>query len=452
MLAIRDQENLVFNRRNSAAHSKQQNQAKRQQTPGARFAKTPLKVPLNDENDTHVVGGAKSVLGGRTGGNENTLRSKGKGLSKTNVATPSDIRNRAILGDKTTNAKAKGQQAINVKSAVREIEKSQTNAPTTIRPKKKQLDLQKLIVHAEEVDPFFKEEVEFNPPRPKSKGSPYKSKLFPDGALDLNVLNRENLFSGYYDYYFKPVDDNGILLEEKKLVERNKEIFEESDRRLLEDVDDLKFCIRNELPNIPTKSLFEDDSVDDDAKGPNGDGLLPTIVSENITGALSMEDKTKSLQRKVSKPAEVSKVPKKATSIPMPTFKSMASFRRPASAQAQTVPRKTSLEIEANSRTTVGYNKGRRVADLLQRGITSSNKPPRPFNRADSTLSNDSDRTITPTQHAPRRDSIEHQAWKDRVTMISVFNSEDDDSDDDCEVGKDLAVVEDPSFEFRLTD
>lgn len=91
MLAARDQENLVFNRRSSAAHSKQQHQAKRQQTPGARFAKTPLKVPLNDENETHLIGGAKSVLKGRTGGNENTLTSKGKGLSKVNIATPASM-------------------------------------------------------------------------------------------------------------------------------------------------------------------------------------------------------------------------------------------------------------------------------------------------------------------------------------------------------------------------
>ncbi|KAI1214936.1 uncharacterized protein F4807DRAFT_14070 [Annulohypoxylon truncatum] len=423
MLAARDQENLVFNRRNSAA--------KRQQTPGARFAKTPLKVPLNDENGTHAVGGAKSVLGGKTGGNENTLISKGKGLSKANIATPANIRNRAVLGDKTTNAKANGQQTVNVKSAIRDIEKSQVNGSTTIQPKKK------LIVHAEE-------EIEFAPPPPKSKGSPYKSKLFPDGALDLNVLDRKNCFNGYHDYYFKPVDENGVLLEDKQLMKRNKEVFEESDRRLLEEVDDMKWTIRGEVSGIRTKSLFEDDSVDPDAKETGVDGVLSSILSENVVGALSMEDKTKSLQRKVSKPAEGSKIPK-------PTFKSTFGSRRPPSAQAQAIPRKTSLEMEANSRTTVGYNKGRRVADLLQRGVAPPNKPNRMLSRTNSTMSNDSDKTITSTQQANRRASIEHQAWKDRVTLLSVFNSEDD-SDDDCEVGKDLAVVEDPSFEFRLTN
>ncbi|KAI0885244.1 uncharacterized protein GGS22DRAFT_163194 [Annulohypoxylon maeteangense] len=431
MLAARDQENLVFNRRSSAAHSKQQNQTKRQQTPGARFAKTPLKVPLNDENGAHAVGGAKSVLGGRTGGNENTLRSKGKGLSKANIATPANLRNRAILGDKTTNAKANGQQTVNVKSAIQEIEKSQANGSTTVQPKKK------LIVHAEE-------EIEFAPPRPKSKGSPYKSDLFPDGALDLKVLDRKNLFNGYYDYYFKPLDDRGVLLEDKQLVERNKEIFEESDRRLLEDVDDMKWDVRNEISGIQTKSLFEDDSVDADTKEAGVDDVLSSIVLGDVTGAMSMEDKTKSLQRKATKPAEASKIPK-------PTFKFMSSSRRPPSAQAQAIPRKTSLEMEANSRTTVGYNKGRRVADLLQRGPTPPTKPVRTLSRTNSALSNTSDKTITSTRQTNRRDSIEQQAWKDRITLMAVFNSEDD-SDDDCEVGKHPTVVEDPSFEFRLTD
>lgn len=84
MLAARDQENLAFSHQNGAALKQQQGQAKRQlqpKTPGA------IKVPLNDEN---AAGGAKSILGGRTRGNENALTSKGiKGLNKSNLATPS---------------------------------------------------------------------------------------------------------------------------------------------------------------------------------------------------------------------------------------------------------------------------------------------------------------------------------------------------------------------------
>ena len=60
-------------------------------TPGARYPKTPLKVPLNDENAAHVVGGAKGNLTGRARGNENALTTKSgkKGLvDKSSFVTP----------------------------------------------------------------------------------------------------------------------------------------------------------------------------------------------------------------------------------------------------------------------------------------------------------------------------------------------------------------------------
>lgn len=93
MLAARDQENLAFSHQNGAALKQQQGQVKRQlqpKTPGGRFANTPLKVPLNDENAAHAAGGAKSILGGRSKGNENALTSKGgKSVNKSNLTTPS---------------------------------------------------------------------------------------------------------------------------------------------------------------------------------------------------------------------------------------------------------------------------------------------------------------------------------------------------------------------------
>ena len=84
MLAARNQENLVLGHQNGG--SKRQLHPK---TPGARYPKTPLKVPLNDENAAHVVGGAKGNLTGRARGNENALTSKAsKGLDKANFVTP----------------------------------------------------------------------------------------------------------------------------------------------------------------------------------------------------------------------------------------------------------------------------------------------------------------------------------------------------------------------------
>lgn len=85
LAAHHDQENVYTHQ---AGASKQQLQAK---TPGARYPKTPLKIPLNDENATHGFNG-KSVLRGK-GNNENTL-TVGKGgdalgkLGKQGLVTP----------------------------------------------------------------------------------------------------------------------------------------------------------------------------------------------------------------------------------------------------------------------------------------------------------------------------------------------------------------------------
>jgi hypothetical protein len=88
LAAHHDQENLFTHQ---AGASKQQLQAK---TSGARFPKTPLKVPLNDENVNHGFGG-KSVLKAK-GNNENVVTvgkgSNGLGKSgKPGLVTPAGM-------------------------------------------------------------------------------------------------------------------------------------------------------------------------------------------------------------------------------------------------------------------------------------------------------------------------------------------------------------------------
>lgn len=57
-------------------------------TPGARFPKTPLKVPLNDENANIGFGGGKSVL--RTKANNENITTVGK-TGKLSVVTPAGM-------------------------------------------------------------------------------------------------------------------------------------------------------------------------------------------------------------------------------------------------------------------------------------------------------------------------------------------------------------------------
>lgn len=91
MLAARDQENLVHGQQALAA-SKPLNQGTRAappKTPGNRYPKTPLKIPLHDENAPTGFG-KKSVLQTKGKGNENlaTIGKKGAGLEKNAFITP----------------------------------------------------------------------------------------------------------------------------------------------------------------------------------------------------------------------------------------------------------------------------------------------------------------------------------------------------------------------------
>lgn len=79
MLALRD-ENAV-----NAAQAARFAPGKGQlapKTPGARYPKTPLKIPLNDEN---AVGGAKSMLAAKSNTNGNIQLT----AKKQNLVTPS---------------------------------------------------------------------------------------------------------------------------------------------------------------------------------------------------------------------------------------------------------------------------------------------------------------------------------------------------------------------------
>lgn len=95
-----DQENFVHGHQQVAA-SKPLNQGTRgapPKTPGNKYPKTPLRVPLNDENAP--TGYGKSVLGTKKKGNENLMTGGKKGnnvLGKNAFVTPMGMQQSSIL-------------------------------------------------------------------------------------------------------------------------------------------------------------------------------------------------------------------------------------------------------------------------------------------------------------------------------------------------------------------
>ncbi|KAK8101536.1 uncharacterized protein PG998_007051 [Apiospora kogelbergensis] len=470
MLVARDQENLVAHHHNGAALKQQQ----ANRPAGSRYPKTPVKIPLNDENASHVLGGAKSILGNgnRTKGNENVMgTSKGlKGVDRSNFVTPCEPRVRPALGNKTTNAKAKGPQAANAKTVIQDIEKSQIKAPGTIRPKQKQpqSEIQKLQVHAEVEDNLSDEEPEYCPPKPKDL--PYESDVFPDGGLTFEALKPENLFKGHYQYYYNPIDSEGKSKADKELEERNRKALEEGERKIMEAMEDVDFSIgdvpetkdyskKKQVTTIPTANKARPNSQASAVRRP-----LSSLASKNAANALSMDDRTKSMQRKASRAIPMA-APKKTTNSLIP---SLRTARHPLMTSRPSLTKKTSMEIrhiEANSRTTIGYNKGRATASALAQQTTRplAKKPPVPqykpkaagFTRSETTASNDSNRTITPSRFARSKEALaaaEDQEWKERVPFLSIFSPEDEDELDGVGGGLPGALEDDDEFEMQLPE
>lgn len=395
-------------------------------------------------------------------------------------------RGRAVLGDKTTNAKTKGLQTVNVKSAVQEIDHCQAKLQNTIRPKQKeiQVETQKLQVHAEETGPLSDDEVEYCPPKPKDR--PYESDVFPDSVLTFDALKPENLMKGYYRYYFNPIDENGISKRDRELQEEARKAIKEGERKIKADLDDFEWSVRAELEHDAKEVKKPSTST----KLPAPRKPLSTIRSRNAASVLSMDDTTRSMQRKAAKTPDPSKpLHKKTSSFVVPGLRAS----RPGSSQLSSIPKKSATGLEATSRTTIGYNKGRATASLLTKTQTQTatqlGKPNMPtaaststfrggIPRSNTTLSNDSDKTITPALYAHKKASAaddddnnnnnnnDDRAWRERLPFLSIFNPDvlhdedyDDDDDDDPLCIKNKAPVfpddedeEEEEFELKLLE
>lgn len=371
-------------------------------------------------------------------------------------------RNRAVLGDKTTNAKAQGLQTVNVKGTIKEIEKSQKKAPTTIKPQQKQpqAEIQKLQIHAEEADPLSEEEPEYCPPKPKDL--PYESDVFPDGALNFDMLKPENRLKGFYQYYFDPIDENGVSKSDRDLAERTQKALEEGDRKIKEDIENFEWTsIQDELDEArgvkPAASAAESVKPKSGRVAPTARKPVGTITSRTAASALSMDDTTKSLQRKSAKAMQAPVVKKKATSFAIPRFAST----RPTLSQPGVLRRTPLCNIEANSRSTLGYNKGRVAASALASSTykPAVNRAPGAFKpkasglpRSETTCSTDSNKTITPARFNKQASAIaDDQLWKERVPFLAIFNPEEE--DDDCDfAGGAPPELEDEEFEMQLPE
>ncbi|KAL1968513.1 hypothetical protein VTN77DRAFT_1723 [Rasamsonia byssochlamydoides] len=368
MLALRDQENLVHVQQTTAA-AKPLNQGLRQlqpKTPGTRAPKTPFKVPLNDENDPLAFG--KKTVKGNGLRNENTLKP-----AKDAFVTPLGPRNRAPLGMKTTNAKAKGFQ---------------TPAPPgdTVKPEKtnrKSSTAQKVKKAAPVVQPSRTEllsklkedevpDVEYAPPKPKE---------LPDHPDDIIYdttfpqFKGRNIARGWEKVYFHgEVGEDGLTQRERKFKEESIAYDKLVDEMILKQVENMELRGINirEDPDEPCWEEIQQQRREEQSAKENGKKTrarsVSTIKSREAAAALSQSSASRLNTVKSSTTSQSRKASSLIASRKKTPTPTNASSMRHAAATAR-------------SRTTLGYARGRSVSSRLQ-GKTTKAKEDKPASKS----------------------------------------------------------------------
>ncbi|KAE8349133.1 hypothetical protein BDV28DRAFT_141888 [Aspergillus coremiiformis] len=349
MLALRDQENIVHTHQTVAA-SKPLNQLQ-PKTPGPRAPKTPFKVPLNNENDPLAFG--KKTVKGTVKQNGNTKLS----VKDAFVTPMADTRQRAPLGMKTTNAKARGLQTPAPPGGTVKPEKTGKRASTQ-RVKKfaPLVDQSNVEVHDRPADDDVPD-IEYMPPKPKE---------LPDVPDEITYdttfpqFQPKNLALGLETVYGNTeIGPDGLTKRERKLQEDSIAYDQMMDEMILKQVESIGF---EELSDVEQHSeLCVEEAPQHRIETGRSRGMssrgkyisnIPTIRARDAATALSGTERT-------LRPRPVS-VPKPKSRVASSLFTSSRKPRMPTNPSSMYHTAAT-----ANSRTTLGYTKGRDVSCKL---------------------------------------------------------------------------------------
>jgi len=444
LAAHRDQENLVLSQQ---IPTKQQH--------NSRFPKTPSRFPQHDENAPTAFtgkGGVKTISKGNGTrqamvtpmGTNDVLETESSWLIQFLIA---GARSRAPLGNKTTNAKAKNGQLGGVKNLVKDIEQTQLK-PTAQKPKQRPIDLAPLEIRLKEEQKTIEpqeEEPEYAPPKPKNL--PYESDCFPKDMLTLEGLKKDNLFKGYYQHFYNPVDDEGVSRQDREFAETMQRVASRAEEKNKQETDALTFNINDLSDNedqvkkpAPKTSLL-------DASERKVNGIRnkqpSSLASRRAASALSIHSDASSNKR-------------------LPTVVRSTKLRKPLTGLYQgrkpvarnIVPTKAtraeSATGEAASRTTIGYNRGRSASSIVgaqRREAAAPVGTRRAVKHSEPVSSVQSDLTITPARL--RQASQKEQETKSRPQFMSIFD-EDGEDDDLPPLSQPLHISDDEDEEFEL--
>ncbi|RKL34506.1 hypothetical protein BFJ72_g9238 [Fusarium proliferatum] len=354
--------------------------------------------------------------------------------------------NRAPLGNKTTNAKAKNGQLGGVKNIIQGIEQTQLK-PTAQKPKQRPVDLAPLEIRLKEgqkpIEPQ-EEEPEYAPPKPKDL--PYESDCFPKDMLTLEGLKKENIMKGYYQYFYNPIDDDGVSRQDREFAETMKKVAAKAEERNkqeraaltfnIDDLSDTEVQIKAPAPKA-TIAGSERKVKGIRTKQPS------SLASRRAASALSIHSDASS-NSKASSVARTTKIRKPLSSL----------YQSKKPVVRSVVPARTSTAESATgvaaSRTTIGYNRGRSASSMVnaqRRGPTAPVGAQRAVKPVETVNSLQSDLTITPARL--RQAVKQQQGAKPRPQFMSIFD-EDGDDDDLPPLSQPLGISDDEEEEFEL--
>ncbi|KAI4167541.1 MAG: hypothetical protein LQ343_007139 [Gyalolechia ehrenbergii] len=377
MLAARDQENFIHGHQ-AAAAAKPLNQGTKQalpKTPGNKTAKTPLRVPLNDENGPTAFGGGK-----KTGGNgtENAIlggKQGGRGDVKAFV-TLMGPRTRAPLGAKTTNAKAKAFQTPAAAPIGNDLGKMNQKTVSTRKPKPKvsypeTTKLQDILADKEALD---EREIEYMPPRPKDLPDHPDDDL---PELDFSVLQGSKPLAGWFEYLANKPDAEGLSYRQRK------EIEERETNEYLDKKGEAESLLAAD--SAPLSCLCDIECWGDECKQSIARRKEAQKTYKKTMAALESKylSKAKVPERKgpnhtTSKAAATAlSNPKRSTTNRSRTIKPSAPAKKPASVLPQgkkmPAPTKSSEMRHAAatvaSKTTIGYSRGRVASTGIRESV-----------------------------------------------------------------------------------
>lgn len=319
---------------------------------------------------------------------------------------------RAVLGDKTTNAKTRNNQTINGKNAaVREIHQSKARPTTVSRnknhaPKTESSKLQILLDHS---DPLSNEP-DTNPPPPRE--SPYESDVFPAGVLTFDAIRPENRLKGYYDFYHNRRDENGMTRVDREMKVAQDRRWKDAEGRIMKDIDEMEWDLGLDSPKKTSVVPFQD-TADKKVVRPSTANRAPsTLASRRAASVLGMaSDKPSTTQRKAL--SVKSTMTSDTTRVP--------SFMQPTKAKQTTTASTSSLAIRPRapsavaSRSTLGYNKGRTASSVVHSHARGKSEAPPARVVAGRPVTSASDATVTPSSYA--RDTAAA-----RPEFVSIFD------------------------------